>query len=90
MIGQNVYYIDPSFNLTLLGSLAAGTSIVSMSDNGTTVLVVDGTTAGYTIDIQSRAFTTISDPAFYGGNWVNYIRTFFVLNRPNTNEFYIS
>lgn len=88
--GQTVYYVDPSFNLTALGTIAAGTSIVSMSDNGTTVLLVDGTTAGYTIDIQSKAFSTISDPAFYGGNWVNYIRTFFALNRPGTNQFYIS
>lgn len=88
--GQTVYYIDPNFNLVALGTIAAGTSIVSMSDNGTTILLVDGTTAGYTIDIQSKAFSTISDPAFYGGNWVNYVRTFFVLNRPGTNEFYIS
>lgn len=88
--GQTVYYVDPSFNLQAIGSIAAGTSIVSMSDNGVTILLVDGTTAGYTIDIQSKAFSTISDIAFYGGNWVNYVRTFFLLNKPGTKEFYIS
>jgi hypothetical protein len=57
--GQTVYYIDPNFTLTALGTIAPGTSIVSMADNGTTVLLVDGTTAGYTIDIQSKAMAPI-------------------------------
>jgi hypothetical protein len=88
--GQTVYYIDPSFTLTALGTIAPGKSIVSMADNGETVLLVDGTTAGYTIDIQSRAMAPIVDAAFYGGNWVNYIRTVFAINRPGTKQFYIS
>jgi len=88
--GQTVYYIDTSFNYVAIGQIAAGTSIVSMSDNGTTVLLVDGTTAGYLIDIQSKAFSTISDPNFFGGNLVSYVRTVFVLNHPGTREFYIS
>jgi hypothetical protein len=88
--GQSVYYIDPNFNLNAIGTIAAGTSIISMADNGTTILLVDGTTAGYTIDIQSKAFASVNDVAFYGGNWVNYIRTVFAINRPGTREFYIS
>jgi hypothetical protein len=88
--GQNVYYIDPNFTFNAIGLIAAGTSIISMSDNGTTILLLDGTTAGYTIDIQSRAFSTISDVAFFGGNFVSYIRTVFAINRPGTREFYIS
>lgn len=88
--GQTIYYIDPNFNYNALGTIAQGKSIVSMSDNGTTVLAVDGTTAGYTIDIQSRAVASISDPAFYGANLVTYIRTVFALNRPGTTQFYIS
>lgn len=88
--GQTIYYVDPSFALTAIGVIAPGTSIVSMADNGTTILLVDGTTAGYTIDIASKSFATILDPAFYGGNWVNYTRTVFAINRPATKQFYIS
>jgi hypothetical protein len=88
--GQTVYYIDPSFALVAIGTIAPGTSIVSMADNGVTILFVDGTTAGYTIDIQSKAMATVNDVAFFGGNWVNYIRTVFAINRPGTREFYIS
>lgn len=88
--GQTVYYVDSSFTPIALGTIAPGTSMVSMADNGTTILLVDGTTAGYTIDIASKSFSTISNPAFYGGNRVDYIRTVFAVNRPGTKQFYIS
>jgi hypothetical protein len=88
--GQTVYYVDPNFGMNAIGTIAAGTSVVSMADNAVTLLLVDGTTAGYTIDVASKAWGTISDPAFYGGNWVSYIRTVFAINRPGTKQFYIS
>lgn len=88
--GAAVYYVDANFVMTQIGTIDAGTSIVSMADNGTTILLVDGTTKGYLIDIESKAFSQISDPAFYGADHVDYIRTVFVLNRPGTVQFYIS
>src|SRR5262249_8374142 len=54
VIGQNVYYINANWQATLLGSIALGKSIISMADNGTTILMVDGTSAGYTIDLASN------------------------------------
>lgn len=90
VVGTVVYYVDPNFVLTAVGVIAPGTSMTSMADNGTTILMVDGTTAGYTIDVQSKAMATISDPAFYGADHVDYIRTVFALNRPGTKQFYIS
>jgi len=90
VIGTAVYYVDPNFTLIQLGSIAPGTSICSMADNGITILLVDGTTAGYTIDVLSKAMAPISDPAFYGADHVDYIRTVFALNRPDTKQFYIS
>lgn len=88
--GITVYYVDPNFVLTAIGTIAPGTSICSMADNGITILLVDGTTSGYTIDTQSKAMAPIVDPAFYGGDHVDYIRTVFAINRPGTKQFYIS
>lgn len=88
--GTAVYYVSPNFGLTKLGEIAAGKSIISWADNGTTILLVDGTPSGYLIDMASKAMSMISDPAFYGANSVNYVRTVFVLNRPGTRQFYIS
>lgn len=88
--GNTVYYVDPNWVATAIGLIAAGTSMVSMADNGTTILLVDGTSSGYTIDVESKAFSEIIDTAFYGAYHVDYLRTTFVLNRPNTRQFYIS
>lgn len=90
VVGDIVYYVDPNFDYTAVGNIAAGKSIVSMADNGVTILMVDGTPSGYQIDMQSKSFLAISDPAFYGGDHVDYLRTVFAINRPGTRQFYIS
>lgn len=90
--GASVYFIDSSFGLHPLGSIASGTTPVSMKDNGLCLLLVDGSATGYVIDISSGAhsFSTILDPNFLGGLKVDYIDTYFILNQPGTRNFYIS
>lgn len=90
VIGTTAYYVDPNFKMTAIGVIAAGTSICSLADNGTTVILVDGTASGYTIDVASKSMAAISDPAFYGADRVDYVRTVFAFNRPGTKQFYIS
>ena len=90
VVGTVAYYVDPNFNMIAIGVIAQGKSICSMADNGVTILLVDGTTSGYQIDMASKSWQAISDPAFYGADRVDYIRTVFALNRPGTRQFYIS
>lgn len=90
VVGTNVYFIDTSFNATLQGTIAAGTTPVSLADNGSIVVLVDNTTAGYWISLAAPGLNTIVDPAFYGARRVCYLDGFFVFNRPNTNQFYLS
>lgn len=90
VVGVNVYYISPNFAATLLGTIALGKSMVSMADNGTDILLVDGTTAGYSINLASNVMTPVIDPAFYGADRVEYVGSAFLLNRPGTPQFYIS
>ena len=88
--GNAVYQISSTWVFTQLGTMASSTGIVSMADNGFEVLIVDGTTAGYTIDLVSKTFTVITDPNFYGGTRVDVSDTYFITNRPGTNNWYIS
>ena len=88
--GSTVYQISAGFGFTELGTVASTSGIVSMADNGFEILIVDGTSAGYHIDLTTKAFTTVSDPNFYGGNRVDVADTYFVLNRPGTQNWYIS
>lgn len=51
--GQNVYFIDSTWTLHLLGAIAAGSNPVAMQDNGNVIILVDGTTSGYAINLQT-------------------------------------
>jgi hypothetical protein len=90
VIGPTVYFMATNGALVFVGSIADQPNQVYMADNGLAVLLVDGTTTGYAIDINANTFGTIIDPSFYGADFVLFLDTFFVFNRSKTNQFYIS
>lgn len=97
VIGNTVYLIDQTWRFFTLGTIDPGTNPTSMSDNGKTaggsVVLVDGTTTGYEIDMTSFAFAPIVDGTglFTGADSVSYLQTFFIFNTiPNTQSFIIS
>ncbi len=89
VIGPNVYYVLSNQTLVLIGSIADLQSQIYFSDNGLAVVLVDGVN-GYAIDISTNAFGQIVDPNFYGADYVALLDTFFIFNRPDTNQFFIS
>lgn len=96
VVGTGIYRITaptiqtPSYVFTLLGSTVLGNAPVSMIDNGTTLVIVDGTPSGYTINLANDSYAPITDPAFYGSNRVDIVDGYFIFNRPGTNQWYIS
>jgi hypothetical protein len=92
VVGQNIYYIDPLFNFTLLGSVTTWFSQISMSDNGLVVVIVDGSANGYCIDLTTPGypFSQIADTNFLGADKVDFTDTYFVFNQPGTANMYIS
>lgn len=92
VLGDKVFTVGPPPNWTLthIGTIKQGTNTVSMADNGIDVVLVDGTNNGYVINLSTLAFSQIVDPAFYGADRVDYLDTFFVFNRPDTNQWYCS
>lgn len=90
VIGATIYYVPPNFVLVSVGTIDAGETTVSMQDNGLVILIADGTANLYAIDLSTRAFAQVTDPNIYGGDRVDYLDTFFLLNIPNTNQWYIS
>lgn len=90
VIGTYVYYVNQLFTLTQLGRVTSENTPVSMSDNGLVVVIVDGTSNGYAIKMVDNTFGTISATNFYGADRVDYVDTYFLFNRPNTNQWYIS
>ncbi len=87
---DKLYKIDSDWTFTTLGTIADRTSQVSMSDNGIVLLLVDGSSAGWCVDLTTGTFGAVSSTNFYGGTRVEVMDTYFILNRPGTNQFYIS
>ena len=91
VVGQRVYSISPTWVYTLLGTMAQNlTTPVSMSDNSLTMMIVDGTGDGYTVNLLTGAFASFSAPGFYGADRIDFVDTFFILNKPGTGIFYTS
>lgn len=96
VIGQAVVALELGAppNYVSLGSIApdSGQTIVSMCDNGTTLVIVDGSSSGWQVPLNSvgsaGSLETINDPAFYGSNRVDFIDTFMIFNQPGTGNFY--
>lgn len=93
VIGQTVYFINHAGVYIIIGQLLTNANTpVSISDNGQTAVIVDGTVNGYTINLTTFAFALIIDPTglFVGAIRVDYADTFLAFNAPGTNEWYIS
>ena len=90
--GSGVYLVDPTaWTGTLIGSITPLRPYpVSMTDNGNTLFIVDGTAGGWTVDLASHAFMAINDEAFYGADRVDFLDTYFLFNKPGTPQFYSS
>ncbi|UIY28696.1 glycoside hydrolase family 28 protein [Neorhizobium galegae] len=89
VVNTTVYFVGDDYAWTNLGSVPPGANPLSFADNGLVIVLVDGAT-GYAINMETRAFAQISDPIFYGATKVDYLDTYFVFNRPDTTQFYIS
>lgn len=90
--GNEVYQLSSAQGIPVLlaGNLTTSAGPVSMADNGTHALFVDGTN-GYTIDFATPAVVQINDPNFYNGSQtVTYQGGYFVLEKAGTSNFYIS
>jgi hypothetical protein len=88
--GQTVYLIEQDWSMAPVGTIGKLSTPVSMADNGFSIFIVDGSPQGRTIDLTTQQFATVVDPAFYGSTRVDQCDTYFVFNRPGTNNYYIS
>lgn len=90
VIGSNVYAVSAAWNLTLLGQITpARTNICKMIDNGTDLLLVDGSANGWTIHLATNAFALANDTSglFGGATFVDIIDGFVIWNFPGTRNF---
>lgn len=58
--GSVLYNVKSDWTMTTIGTIAPGLTPVSMADNGLTMILVDGTSAGYQVDLTSLLMTPIN------------------------------
>lgn len=86
--GGTLYRLNAAGGYKALGDGITGSGVVSMSDNGTQIMVVNGL-GGYLADIEGN-FQQIQNPNFYSASTVVFFDNYFVFDRKRTNEFFLS
>ena len=89
--GNEVYYIDTAWTATALsGTLARSTGTVSIDENASQLVLVDGTD-GYTVTLPTGAVTTIGDADFPATpSRVAVCDGYAITDNVGTGKFYIS
>lgn len=88
VVGNRVYYIGPGWTWQFILIMATSKGFVRMDDNGQTLVIVDGSSYGYTVNIATNVGGTIDDPAFYGSNSVTALESYMFFNKPGSPFFY--
>jgi hypothetical protein len=89
--GSSVYAISSTWALTKLGDLSSASGQVSMVDNANYLLIVDGSSSGWTVKLDgTNTFAALVTTGFTGGTMARFADGFLILNIPNTQQWYIS
>lgn len=87
--GTKLYSISSAWVATEIGTLNSSTGFVSMEDNGTHVVIVDGAD-GYSWNMTTDTFAEITDVDFLGADLITFQDGYFIVNKPDSGQFYIS
>lgn len=97
--GQGIYYVDINWHWhlqqaivpTLPSNVVPITTPVTFADNGTQVIVADGTTRGWTFNAQTRVTNgLITDPNWLGATYIDFMDTFGLASQPDAPNFRVS
>lgn len=76
-------------SMTNVGTLVTSAGRVDITDNGTQIIIVDGTN-GYIYNTNTLVFAQITDVDFPGATTVTFLNGYFVITKPNSGQFYVS
>lgn len=87
--GATLYEVLSDGSSVAMGTLNSLSGPVSMAAGVTQVVIVDGP-SGYVFTLAGSSFGQITDPDFYGSDFVAFVSNYFVFQRPNSQQYYIS
>jgi hypothetical protein len=88
--GNTVYTMNNAGVITSLGNIGTSSGRVTMSDNGTQLILVDGT-SGWIVVLATGVLSQIVDPNFpNGATTATFLGGYFIVNKVNTGQFWWS
>ena len=95
--GVTVYLVSATFTWYAIGNLTTSSGPVSICDNGldggNQAIVVDGSIVGFRFTLGDKtgsSWQQITDAGFFGGTKVDFADGYFIINQPETQQWYIS
>jgi hypothetical protein len=90
VVNRNVLWkVANDGSMTNVGTLLTTAGRVDISDNGTQIIIVDGTN-GYIYNTSTLVFAQITSPNWPGAGTVTFLNGYFIVTKPDTGQFYIS
>ena len=86
--GSYVKSVNAAGVVTDLGEIATATGNVSMSDNGTQIIIVDGTAVGYLV--EAGVLAVISDGDYPASSRVTFQDGYFIVTETDSGRIWIS
>jgi hypothetical protein len=86
--GQRLFSMTSLGVVTDIGGSIGGSGIISMANNGTQIVIVNGVN-GY-VWSQASGFQVITSVNFFPANTVTFFDNFFVFDKAGTNNYFIS
>lgn len=93
--GNTVYTVATNGTATSIGTITTSSGIVRMADNGTQIMIVDGSLTTYYTDLSTvtaitQLNTIISDNSYSGPVWCTSQDGYMIVAFPNSDNWYIS
>lgn len=86
--GSHIFAISSAHVATDLGTIGTSAGRVHFADNGTSIVLIDGSSDGY--HITGGALATITDVDFEGGSSITYQDGYFLVTVPDSSRFRFS
>lgn len=87
-VGGNVLYqVAALWAYTAMGTLNTSLGPVSIKDNGSALVIVDGP-YGYSYTFSSSTFAQITDPNFLGATQAEFMDGYLIFIKPNSQNFF--
>jgi hypothetical protein len=85
--GNTLYQVSALWAWAAVGTLSTSLGPVSIKDNGSVLVVVDGP-YGYSYDFTAQVFAQISDPTFLGASQAEFMDGYLIFIKPGSQNFF--